>query len=778
PCQALLQLTQAQNASQTGDTIPAPVDNSAPASEGDLISFDKNLPTYQPAQPSIPAVNLLTDNIPEVEPEAGPVSKTDKEWFDLMESYISEPSNPKSQAYYFLDLDIEYAKDMFKVDRAEYAFSTWFINTEEHKLEAGMTEERAREILNAIDNSEYLIRVKFIRADTVISDKKTKRGFKIIDKYEPIRESKKASGKYVRVGIDEKFLVREVSRQSEVERLDSNTVVYGLYQIRKPDDGTLNCVAEQVIEHFDQAKRGHGLTKICRQKINNWEKKMRIPGARVQDVAELEKILKRPITLLDITHGTIFNSKKYQLGKYEEIEMVVHNGHAFSQNQHFPKDRMVEYYKGDTWEAINNALQGPQAIWLIGVGDGTQRISQFVLEDGRTFRTWKKHIEIIEACKQLVNDAINWQYQENIINEEKRSILLESLKVVDLAEQRACVEHGHGGRWNTPNYHINDIICIDMKECYPASMRGQRECATWFNRFGHPIHHLVRVAVNGKLPKDDITGFAQVRSFKFAPNIHPVIPVWYGKHFACREDLTVGEVIISLTKQTKVWLPNNQDISCAIIDKFIQGSKIDKKRLTHRLVTDEGELDFLIKDCTDAGTFAASMLAYAHINLFEMLRRFEPNEVVRIATDSIYIRKEALYKIKNVPAFFKQEKAKDLDLCPHTYPLCAMCTDSEEFFISKSEYAKWIKEFLKMKMPLEIQPDQWHDKGEKIYGPDANIVYWPKNRHWESIKDITKSTTLLIYDPITKFQVSYLNGGEGSGKTTRAIRIFKDINMV
>ncbi|CAG8856099.1 31740_t:CDS:2, partial [Gigaspora margarita] len=153
--------------------------------------------------------------------------------------------------------------------------------TEEHKLEAGMTKERAREILNAIDNSEYLIRVKFIRANTVISDKETKRGFKIIDKYEPIHESKKAGGKYIRggpnviltkktkpgfwVGIDKKFLVREVSGQSE--------------------DGTLNCVAERVIEHFDQAKRGHGLTKIHRQKINDWEKKMRILGARVQDVA-------------------------------------------------------------------------------------------------------------------------------------------------------------------------------------------------------------------------------------------------------------------------------------------------------------------------------------------------------------------------------------------------------------------------------------------------------------------------------------------------------------
>ncbi|CAG8847433.1 31472_t:CDS:2, partial [Gigaspora margarita] len=78
----------------------------------------------------------------------------------------------------------------------------------------------------------------------------------------------------------------------------------------------------------------------------------------------------------------------------------------------------------------------------------------------------------------------------------------------------------------------------------------------------------------------------------------------------------------------------------------------------------------------------------------------------------------------------------------------------------------------------EIQPSQWRDKGEKIYGPNADIVYWPKNRYWELIKDITESTASLIHDPITRSQVSYLNRGGGSGKTIRAIRIFKDINIV
>ncbi|MEW8688567.1 MAG: hypothetical protein AB2556_22365, partial [Candidatus Thiodiazotropha sp.] len=34
------------------------------------------------------------------------------------------------------------------------------------------------------------------------------------------------------------------------------------------------------------------------------------------------------------------------------------------------------------------------------------------------------------------------------------------------------------------------------------------------------------------------------------------------------------------------------------------------------------------------------MLAYAHINLLSMLRGFEPEEAVRVATDSIYISRK------------------------------------------------------------------------------------------------------------------------------------------
>ena len=83
---------------------------------------------------------------------------------------------------------------------------------------------------------------------------------------------------------------------------------------------------------------------------------MRQPGARVGNVAELEKILKRLIKLFDITYGIIFNSRKYRTGRFEEIEMIVHNGHIFPKNHQFLKDRMVKYYNDNVWKAINKTL--------------------------------------------------------------------------------------------------------------------------------------------------------------------------------------------------------------------------------------------------------------------------------------------------------------------------------------------------------------------------------------------------------------------------------------
>lgn len=72
--------------------------------------------------------------------------------------------------------------------------------------------------------------------------------------------------------------------------------------------GEFNCVAQRVVEHLEGALRGQGLTDIRRRKIQEWEAKVHQPGATVEDVAGLEKILKRAIILKDIAGEHIYNA--------------------------------------------------------------------------------------------------------------------------------------------------------------------------------------------------------------------------------------------------------------------------------------------------------------------------------------------------------------------------------------------------------------------------------------------------------------------------------------
>ncbi|MEW8689014.1 MAG: hypothetical protein AB2556_24610 [Candidatus Thiodiazotropha sp.] len=41
--------------------------------------------------------------------------------------------------------------------------------------------------------------------------------------------------------------------------------------------------------------------------------------------------------------------------------------------------------------------------------------------------------------------------------------------------QKACVEHGHGGLWNSMGYDTREVVSIDMKACYSASFQGMGE---------------------------------------------------------------------------------------------------------------------------------------------------------------------------------------------------------------------------------------------------------------------------------------------------------------
>ena len=57
-----------------------------------------------------------------------------------------------------------------------------------------------------------------------------------------------------------------------------------------------------------------------------------------------------------------------------------------------------------------------------------------------------------------------------------------------------------------------------------------------------------------------------------------------------------------------------------------------------------------------------------------------------------------------------------------------------------------------------------------------HAAYLAKPDYICSEKDLTRSTAPRHDDPLTRHQVSYLNGGGGSGKTTRAIELFRTRN--
>ncbi|CAG8666260.1 4083_t:CDS:2, partial [Ambispora gerdemannii] len=133
--------TLVQNATPAENPIPMQNQAPAPIPEDDFISFDENSSMHQPREVREPAVDLLTNDIPDIgsgsssntqeeqkkesiltidelikwlsKPEiknnkkirSKPIPKTDKEWFDLMESDDNKGSEPSDSEYDTADED-------------------------------------------------------------------------------------------------------------------------------------------------------------------------------------------------------------------------------------------------------------------------------------------------------------------------------------------------------------------------------------------------------------------------------------------------------------------------------------------------------------------------------------------------------------------------------------------------------------------------------------------------------------------------------------------------
>ncbi|MEW8688329.1 MAG: hypothetical protein AB2556_21160, partial [Candidatus Thiodiazotropha sp.] len=72
-----------------------------------------------------------------------------------------------------------------------------------------------------------------------------------------------------------------------------------------------------------------------------------------------------------------------------------------------------------------------------------------------------------------------------------------------------------------------------------------------------------------------------------------------------------------------------------------------------------------------------------------------------------------------------------------------------------------------------VEPAQWRDKGEKICMPQEYADYRAEPAWVATKKNLTPSTAPRHDDPLSRNAMSYLKGGWGSVKTSRAIELFR-----
>ena len=334
--------TNAEQTAHPGPTpdrpIPAPRDVPSPDTAG-MDAYIKEILSQMPGEPPIPWRPILA-------------------WpFTDLDDRVPHPIRlPAYEPWVEILND---AKDEFEVEGAATVFSTWWAEGEDPldisdvqitdgmhiragrlALDAQMADVRATQLLAALPGGmEFILKLKFLR-------EKAEDDWVLEDKFDPVRAERKKGRGVIKVawntspgvltGIDSVFYQNAYP---------VTAVVCDLYPIRDPDpanlaplrDGDLNCVTQRVVEHFEGALRGQGLTPTRRHKIQEWEERVHETGATVSAVAELEKILKRAIILRDIAGEYIFYSGKCRSRKYRTVELIYHNGHAWSKDPRSPE---------------------------------------------------------------------------------------------------------------------------------------------------------------------------------------------------------------------------------------------------------------------------------------------------------------------------------------------------------------------------------------------------------------------------------------------------------
>lgn len=131
-----------------------------------------------------------------------------------------------------------------------------------------MTDERAVRLLAALTEGKFVVIIKILR-------EKNEGDWVVEDKFDPVRREGREGQGIVEIFLDTKPCVLTGIVKVFKKAYPVTAVVNGLYLLRDQDlvnlvpmhDGQLNCVAQSVVEYFESAPEGQGLSPTIHQKI-------------------------------------------------------------------------------------------------------------------------------------------------------------------------------------------------------------------------------------------------------------------------------------------------------------------------------------------------------------------------------------------------------------------------------------------------------------------------------------------------------------------------------
>jgi len=167
-----------------------------------------------------------------------------------------------------------------------------------------MTDVRASQLLAALPRGEFMMKLKFL-------GERAEGNWVVKDKSDPVQAKRKKRQGIIEISQNTKpGALTGINSVFYQNAYPVTTVVYGLYPVSDPDpanlvpvrDGDRNSVAQRVMEHFESALRGQGLTPKRRQKIQDWKEGVHETGATIEPLF-CEILLARMSTILTNIRG-------------------------------------------------------------------------------------------------------------------------------------------------------------------------------------------------------------------------------------------------------------------------------------------------------------------------------------------------------------------------------------------------------------------------------------------------------------------------------------------